>query len=214
VITAISLLAIVVSFVAKTQVIIKPSFLARAIQAVGSLILLSLPLLALQFNPDLGSAWKNNLYFLSFALTVLLVVTKIKDWEKMWPIIILWPLLPFVYTSDNLGLWLAMITAEFLLLMSFLEHPFRSDYHKYGLIRILVIFQYFVFENLFLTKTDAWSSEILTLILLILYSLSLYNILVRLRLRDVGTWIFLIAYLQYGIMMFDKIIPIAFSLPS
>ncbi|MFP5491775.1 MAG: hypothetical protein ACLGG0_09745 [Bacteriovoracia bacterium] len=145
------------------------------------------------------------------ALSCVILVWKFPKWENWWSIALLWTLLPLIYTHDNLGMWLAVITAEFLLLFAYQEISPGSDYHKYGLLRLMVIFQFFVFEHLFLQARPAWAGEILAILLILLYLMGLVKISKKLFSSSAINWLFLVAYLQYGTMMFDKILLDAFA---
>jgi hypothetical protein len=199
------LLAVVFATLGRTQATFTGKRTLLISRGAGDLILLVLPLVAYYVAPDLGQSWRNMLYHIGFALSVVLMVARVEKWEKIWPLAVLWPVLPLIYTNDQVGLWLAMIAAEFLLLMVFHALQPFSDYHKFGFLRLLVIFQFFVFEHLFLQARPVWAGEILTSGLVLLYLAGLWRIFQNFKRQQVTNWLFLIAYIQYGIMVFDKI---------
>ena len=206
------LLAVLLATLCRTQTVFESKNGYNFWRAIGSLLLLLLPLGAMYVTPDLGQKWRNYFYHVSFALSCVLMVARVSDWEKLWPLTLVWPMLHLVYTNDHLGLWLAMITAEFLLLFAYQTMDPRSDYYKYGLLRLLLIFQFFVFEHLFLQARPLWAGEILSGMLILFYVLALIRIVSSIKRGQLLPWLFLVAYLQYGVMMFDKILIEAFKL--
>lgn len=204
-------LCVVLATLIRTQTILSGHRAKLFFNGFGSLVLLLLPLLATYITNDFGLAWRNYFYHFSLALSCVILVWRFSNWEKWWSIALLWTLLPLIYTHDNLGMWLAVITAEFLLLFAYQEISPGSDYHKYGLLRLMVIFQFFVFEHLFLQARPAWAGEILAILLILLFLMGLFKISQRIFKASAINWLFLIAYLQYGTMMFDKILQDAFA---
>lgn len=204
-------LCVVLATLIRTQTILTGRKSKLFFSGLGSMVLLLLPLLATYITNDFGLAWRNYFYHFSLALSCVILVWKFPKWEKWWSIALLWTLLPLIYTHDNLGMWLAVITAEFLLLFAYQEISPGSDYHKYGLLRLMVIFQFFVFEHLFLQARPAWAGEILAVLLILLYLMGLVKISKKVFSSNAINWLFLIAYLQYGTMMFDKILLDAFA---
>jgi hypothetical protein len=211
---AILLLGVVVAILIRSQVVFKNKLYNQLTMALSNLILILLPLFALISDLELGEDWRNVFYLVSYAFFSVYVLITTKDWQKLWALILLWPILPYIYTYNNLGLWIALITAEFLLLMAFLEQPFKSDYHKLALIRILVIFQYFVFDYMFIHNRVAVTAQALAIVLILLYTISIYDLLAKFRIKQPRLLIFLITFIQYGVMMFDKVILDAFGFSS
>lgn len=211
---AILLLGVVVAILLRSQVVFKTQVYSQIAQVLSNLILLLLPLFAFISELELGEEWRNIFYLISYAFFSVYLFVTTRDWQKIWALILLWPILPYIYTYNNLGLWIALITAEFLLLMAFLEQPFKSDYHKLALIRILVIFQYFVFDYLFIHNRVAMTAQALAIVLILLYTISIYDLLARFKTSQPRHLIFLITFVQYGVMMFDKIILDAFGFSS
>ncbi len=205
------LLAVVMSTLSRTQTIFTSHRSLLFFRGLADFLLLSLPLAAIYVTPDLGENWRNYFYHIGFALSSVLLIAKIPNWETRWPLAVVWPMLPLIYTNDQLGLWLAMIAAEFLMLMAYHDINPSSNYHKYGLLRLLVIFQFFVFEHLFLQARPDWAGEILTIALILLYTAGLVGIVKTIRKARLLSWLFLIVYMQYGVMVFDKIIADAFK---
>ena len=208
--TSVLLLAVVMATLSRTQTVFEGRRSLLFFRSLGDFLLLLLPLAAIYVMPDLGHNWRNYFYHISFALSAVLLVAKIPYWEKRWTLAVVWPMLPLIYTNDQLSLWLAMIAAEFLLLMAYHSINPSSNYHKYGLLRLLVIFQFFVFEHLFLQARPEWAGEILTITLIILYGAGLLGIVGAIKNNRLLSWLFLIVYMQYGVMVFDKIIADAF----
>lgn len=204
--TSAMVLCIVLATLLRTQTLVEGTRAKFALSALGGSILLLLPLLSIWVVPDFGAAWRNYAYQLSFSVTCVLLVWRIRNWEDWWSVPLLWALFPFIYTYDKLGMWLSLITAEFLLLFAYQLIDQRTDYQKYALLRLMVVFQFFVFEHLFVQARPVWAGEILGGLLLVLYLLSMFRMFVRRVPSGIGQWIFLLAYLQFGIMMFDKII--------
>ena len=182
--------------------------------AFSNLIMILLPFFCYLTGQELGQEWRTIFYLISYAFFSVYLLISTKDWQKLWALILLWPLLPYIYTYNNLGLWLALISAEFLLIMALQEQPFRSDYHKFAMIRILVIFQYFVFDYMFIHNRVDLTAKSLAVVLILLYTISLYDLLAKFRLRQPKLVLFLITFIQYGVMMFDKVILDAFGLNS
>ena len=201
------LLGVVLATLARTQTLLEGPRGYSLSQVLGNFFLLMLPLAAIYVTPELGEKWRHHLFHASFTLSIVLLVARVPRWESCWPLVLAWPMLPLIYTADHLGVWLAMITVEFLLLLSYFEIDPASDYHKYGLLRLVVIFQFFVFEHLFLQARPDWAGEILTGLLLLLYLAGLWRtVRSLLRRKTLLSWLFLLVYLQYGLMVFDKII--------
>lgn len=205
------LLAVVVATLSRTQTVFTGRKSLIFFRLLADFCLLLLPLAAIYVMPDMGYQWRNYFYHISFALSSVLLVAMIPEWEKRWPLAVVWPMLPLIYTNDQLGLWLAMIAAEFLLLMGYHGINPNSNYHKYGLLRLLVIFQFFVFEHLFLQARPQWAGEILTITLIVLYGAGLIGVISAMKKSRLLSWLFLTVYLQYGVMVFDKIIADAFK---
>ena len=195
-------LCVVLATLIRTQTLLTGKKSKIFFSGLGSLVLLLLPLLATYITNDFGLAWRNYFYHFSLALSCVILVWKFPKWENWWSIALLWTLLPLIYTHDNLGMWLAVITAEFLLLFAYQEISPGSDYHKYGLLRLMVIF---------LQARPAWAGEILAILLILLYLMGLVKISKKLFSSSAINWLFLVAYLQYGTMMFDKILLDAFA---
>lgn len=205
------LLAVVMATLSRTQTIFEGRRALIFFRGLGDLLLLLLPLAAIYVTPDMGQNWRNYFYHVGFALSSVLLIAKIPQWEGRWPLAVVWPMLPLIYTNDQLGLWLAMLAAEFLMLMAYHDINPSSNYHKYGLLRLLVIFQFFVFEHLFLQARPDWAGEILTIALILLYAGGLVGIVRAIRKQRLLSWLFLIVYVQYGVMVFDKIIADGFQ---
>ncbi|MBY0516038.1 MAG: hypothetical protein K2P81_03970 [Bacteriovoracaceae bacterium] len=203
--------AILLATLLRAQTVVIGRYSRFTLSALGSLIIVLLPLVAIFIMPSLSKKWINYSYLIGFSLSVVILVIRKKNWELYWPLILIWPTLPLIYAPDNLGPWLAMIAAEFLLLFAYQLMDPRSDYFKYGLLRLLFIFQFFVFENLFMQARPMWAGEILTILLFIFYVISFLKILIRAKRSQSHTWIFLIAYLVYGIMMVDKLVADVFK---
>lgn len=203
---SVMVLGLVLATLLRTQTLVEAARTRVVFAGLGSVVLLLLPLLAIWVVPDFGADWRNFAYQGSFALISVLLVWRIPNWEQLWSVPLLWALLPFIYTYDNLGMWLSLITAEFLLLFAYQTVDQRTEYQKYALLRLMVIFQFFVFEHLFVQARPAWAGEILGGLLLVLYGLSMFRMFPRPLPRGINQWIFFLSFLQYGIMMFDKII--------
>jgi hypothetical protein len=204
-------LGVVLATLLRTQTLFSDAKIKLVFSGLGSIVLLILPLIAILILNDFGLAWRNYFYFISLALSYVLLVWKFQHWEEWWSLALLWTLLPLIYSNDNLGMWLALMTSEFLLILAYQDIRPASDYHKYSLLRLMVIFQFFVFEHLFLQARPAWAGEILALLLILLYLLGLIKISKKLLSSKTIHWLFLLAYLQYGTMMIDKILIDAFS---
>jgi hypothetical protein len=204
------LLAVLLATLARTQTVFEGRKSLVFFRSFGNLLLLLLPLAAIYVMTDLGNSWRNYFFHTGFALSAVLLVAKIPEWEKRWPLAVVWPMLPLIYTDDQLSLWLAMIAAEFLLLLAYHGINPVSNYHKYGFLRLLVIFQFFVFEQLFLQARPQWAGEILTIALILLYVGGLIGLLTSLKKNRLLSILFLVVYLQYGVMVLDKILTDAF----
>src|SRR5690606_3985492 len=117
--SSVLLLSVLLATLSRTQTLFDSRKSQLFFRGLGSLLLLLLPLVALHVTPDLGQKWRNYFYHIGFGLSCVLMVAKVSDWEEFWPLALIWPMLPLVYTNDNLGLWLSMITAEFLFLFAY-----------------------------------------------------------------------------------------------
>lgn len=204
--TSVMVLGIVLATLLRTQTLFEVPRAKFVFSALGAFVMLVLPLVSIWAVPDFGAAWRNYVYQISFSVTCVLLVWRIRDWENWWSVPLLWALLPFIYTYDNLGMWLSLITAEFLLLFAYQVIDQRTEYQKYALLRLMVVFQFFVFEHLFAQARPDWAGEILGSLLILLYLISMFRMFVGRIPKGIKQWIFLLAYLQYGIMMVDKII--------
>jgi hypothetical protein len=211
---ALLLLGVVSAILLRSQVVFEKKFYNTLTLFVSNIVVISLPFISLFSGLDLGQDWRELFYYISYALFCVMLITLSFDWHKNWSLILLWPLLPFIYTSSSLSLWLSLITGEFLLLMAFLEHPFKSDYHKLAMLRILVIFQYFVFDYLFIYNRVAFTAQFMAIFLIILYSLSLFDLSSRIRLKRPQILLFVLTFIQFGVMMFDKVVFDVFGLNS
>jgi hypothetical protein len=198
--------AILLATLLRSQTVVNARIPRFVLSALGSLVIILLPLIAIFVMPTMSKNWINYSYLIGFSLSVIVLVIRKQDWEIYWSLILIWPTLPLIYAPDNLGPWLAMIATEFLLLVAYQPMDPRSDYFKYGLLRLLFIFQFFVFENLFMQTRPEWAAEILTILLIVFYIISFFKILIRAKRSQSHTWIFLIAYLVYGLMMTDKLV--------
>jgi len=199
------LLGVVTAILLRSQVVFEKKIYNSITLVVSNFLVMSLPIVSLFSGLDLGQDWRELFYYISYALFCVMLITLSFDWHKNWSLILLWPLLPFIYTSSSLSLWLSMITGEFLLIMAFLEHPFKSDYHKLAMLRILIIFQYFVFDYLFIYNRVAFTAQIMAVILIVLYSISLYDLSTRIRIKKPQILLFVLTFIQFGVMMFDKV---------
>ncbi len=208
------LLGVVSAVLFRSQVVLDKKIYNLFAFFVSNIIIISLPVASLYYGLDLGQDWREIFYYVSYALFCVMLITLSNEWHKNWSLILLWPLLPFIYTSSSLSLWLSLITGEFLLIMAFLEHPFKSDYHKLAMLRIVVIFQYFVFDYLFIHNRVALTAQILAVVLFVLYSISLYDLAARIRLKRPQILLFVLTFIQFGIMMFDKVILDVFGFNS
>ena len=208
------LLGVVSAILLRSQVFFEKKIYNSMTLFVSNLVVISLPLISLYSALDLGQDWRESFYYISYALFCVMLITLSYDWHKNWSLILLWPILPFIYTSSSLSLWLSLITGEFLLIMAFLEHPFKSDYHKLAMLRILVIFQYFVFDYLFIYNRFAFTAQIMAVILIILYLISLFDLVPRSRLKRSQILLFILTFVQFGVMMFDKVVFDVFALNS
>ncbi len=208
------LLLVVLATLFRTQTIFETRKSRLVVKSLGSLILLLLPLVAMQFNSDMGHKWRNYFYHGGFALSCVMMVSRHSEWERLWPLCLVWPMLPLVYTNDHLELWLSLVTVEFLLLFAYQELEQKAEYHKYGLLRLLVIFQFFVFEHLFLQARPAYAGEILAIILMFFYLAAFRRMIFGYKTKTLVWWLFILSYLEYGVIMFDKIILDTFGIGS
>lgn len=181
------------------------SRLSKFIRSCGTLLILLLPLISLLTEAGPGVGWIKIVYILGFSLSVVLLIVFEKNWQIRWPLLLVWPVFPLMVTDRALGLWISLILVEFLLFFAHQDEDKRSDYYKYALLRLLVIFQFFVFESLFFHQRTALSSEVFTGLLLILYLIALIRVSSRIVLKRPVTWLFLLAYLQYGILLVERL---------
>lgn len=208
------LLFVVLATLFRSQTIFETRKSRLVMRSLGSLVLLLLPLIAMQFTPDMGHKWRNYFYHAGFALSCVMMVARHSEWERLWSLCLVWPMLPLVYTNDHLELWLSLVTVEFLLLFAYQELEPRAEYHKYGLLRLLVIFQFFVFEHLFLQARPAYAGEILAVILMFFYLAAFGKMIFSYKAKSLVWWLFILSYLEYGVIMFDKIILDTFGIGS
>jgi len=208
------LLGVVSAVLLRSQVVFENAHYNTATKFVSNLILITLPMISIFTNIDLGQDWREYFYYISYSLFGVMLITLNKDWHKSWSLILLWPLMPFIYTGNSLGLWVSIIMGEFLLIMAFLEHPFRSDYHKFAMLRIIIIFQYFLFDYLFINNRVGYTPQVMAVILIAVYCYSLYELLLRIRFKQPQMLLFLLTYIQFGVMIFDKVLLDTFGLNS
>ncbi len=206
----VSLSALILIFVLavglKTQTVLADVAGRSLCRGFGDLVMLALPACALLLNPEGVFGWREYVYHVGFALTVLLLVLRTRSWEDWWMVPLLWVVLPTITVSHELSLWLAMLAGEFLLLLAYREYSPNSDYHKFALLRIMLIFQYFVVENLFLQVRPIWAGEIIAALLLVLYLASFPTLVRALRGRSAIGWVLIFAYVNFGLLAFDKVV--------
>lgn len=199
------ILMCVLAVLCRSQTIVENARVKKLLLALGTFLILLLPVVALLSSVGFDVAWKNIVYVLGFSLSVLLLVVFETDWERRWPLLLVWPVFPLMVAESSLGLWISLILVEFLLFFAHQDEDKRSDYYKYALLRLLVVFQFFVFESLFFQQRTALSSEIFSGLLLGLYLIALIRVSLRIVPRRPVTWLFLLAYLQYGLLLVDRL---------
>ena len=199
------ILLCVLAISCRSQTVFENHKMIKALKGIGTFLILLLPLGALITQTGFEVPWRNVLYIMGFSLSVLLLVIFESDWEKRWPLLLVWPVFPLMMADTALGLWISLILVEFLLFFAHQDEDKRSDYYKYALLRLLVVFQFFVFESLFFQQRTALSSEIFSALLIGLYLIALIRVIMRIVIRRPVTWLFLMAYLQFGLVMIDRL---------
>lgn len=195
----------VLAVLCRSQTVVKNAKTVRLLRSTGTFLALLLPMCALLAGAGFDVSWQNSVYVIGFSLSVLLLVVFEDDWERRWPLLLVWPVFPLMSSNSALGLWISLILTEFLLFFAHQDEDKRSDYYKYALLRLLVVFQFFVFESLFFHQRTALSSEVFSALILGLYVIALVRVVMRIVVRRPVTWLFLLAYLQFGIVLVDRL---------
>lgn len=203
--TNILILACVVAALCHSFRTKKISCTTTTVRSFGTLLILLLPIISLFTDAGFGENWSGIVYVLGFSLSVVLLIIFENDWEERWPLLLVWPVFPLMLTDRSLGLWISLILIEFLLFFAHQDEDTKSDYYKYALLRLLVIFQFFVFESMFFHQRTALSSEVFIGLLLLLYIIALIRVISRIVIKKPVTWLFLLAYLQYGILLIERL---------
>jgi hypothetical protein len=172
--------------------------------ACGNLALLLLPLVAWWAGVGFPTPGIDLVYRVAFSLTVVLLAVG-PTWERSWPLPLAWGIFPMLTEPAPVGLWLSLILLEFLLFFAHHEEDPGSNYHKQALGRLLVVFQFFVFDSLFLGQRPLWVAKALAILLCGLYLVSLARVLVRMPRRGPPGWAFLSTYLFYGVMLAERL---------
>lgn len=199
------ILMCVMAVLCRSQTMVTHPWGLRITRGLGTLFILLLPIGALLSSNGFSAPWKNGAYILGFSLSVLLLVVFESDWEKRWPLLLVWTVFPLMLAKSELGLWISLILVEFLLFFAHQDEDKRSDYYKWALLRLLVIFQFFVFETLFFQQRTLLSTQIFSGLLLGLYLVALIKVVARICVRRPVTWLFLLAYLQFGLLLIERV---------
>ncbi len=203
-----TILLYVLALSCRTAPALEDRRLGKVARGVGSLLLLLLPLLTVLLVPAWGDGWQSEAHFIGHSLTAILLVTREPDWEKWWAVGLAWTVFPLIGTAGTPGLWLALIMAEFLLFLTYHRLDAASPYHKFALVRLLVVFQFFVVESLFPHLRPPGVARALSFLLLLLYLAALRHVVVRSWARRRVFWPFLLAYLQYGWLLALRLWPL------
>ncbi len=198
------MLLCVLAVLCRTQTVFTEGHAVRTLSGLGNLLLLVIPLSVMLLRGGFSIAWMNTTYLALFSLGVVLMVLS-KSWEERWPLALIWTVFPLVMSPSPQGLWLSLIVVESLLFFAYQGEDPRSDYHKYVLIRLLIVFQFFVFDGLFLQQRPLWVAKTLAILLCGAYLLATLKVLSRaLRSRRFPAT-FMAANVFYGILLVDRL---------
>jgi hypothetical protein len=194
----------VMAVLCRTQTVFNGDRGARALSGLGNLILLYIPLSVMLLGGGFRAHWLNVIYIALFSLGVVLMALS-RSWEERWPLALVWTIFPLVMSPSPQGLWLCLIVVEFLLFFAYQGEDTRSDYHKYALVRLLIVFQFFVFDGLLLQQRPLWVAKTLAILLCGNYLLSCLRLLVRAHRSHRFPATFMAANLFYGILLFERL---------
>lgn len=195
--TNLIILACVLAVLCQRQTVFEGRRVRRFLEGIGVFFLLLLPGCVLFSDAGFLVPWQNAAYVGGFSLSVVLLVVFEPNWERRWPLLLAWTVFPLLQAPVSLGFWLTVIIAEFLLFLAHQDEDKGSDYYKYALIRLLIIFQFFIFEGLFFRPAFPRASEFFACLFLGLHLLSLLRVMMRINPRRPVTWLFLLAYLHF-----------------
>lgn len=194
----------VLAVLCRTQTVFAHGYALRGLNGLGNLLLLVIPLAVMILGGGFVVPWLNLTYLSLFSLGVVLMVLS-HSWEERWPLALIWTIFPLVMSPSTHGLWLCLIVVEFLLFFAYQGEDPRSDYHKYVLVRLLIVFQFFVFDGLFLNQRPLWIAKTLAILLCGTYLLATLRVLSRAVSSRRFPATFMAANIFYGILLIDRL---------